>query len=67
MIIVQTLTEDNEFEEVGRVQDGKIVSGEQKLISIDDVDVWTQMSEEELTFRFNGPRIVAGIVEEEED
>jgi hypothetical protein len=67
MIIVQTLTEDNEFEEVGRVQDGKIVSGEQKLISIDDVDVWTQMSEEELAFRFNGPRIVAGIAEEEED
>jgi len=66
MIVVQRLTDDNEFEELGRVRDGEIITGEKRLTIVDSKDVWTDMSEEELSFRFNGPHIVASIVDEQE-
>jgi hypothetical protein len=60
-VVVQRLTEESEFEEVGRVDDGEIIAGEDALTAIDREHVWTSYSEEELADRFNGPRVMAAI------
>ena len=60
-VVVQRLTDENQFEEVGRVEDGEITAGEDALTAIDDESVWTGMSPDELTARFDGPRVMAAI------
>lgn len=65
-VIVQRLTDDSEFEEIGRIDNGEIVEGEDALTNIDSQAVWEGMSEGELASRFSGPRIMAGIATEEE-
>ena len=60
-VIVQRLTDESTFEEVGRVEDGEITAGEDALTAIDREEVWTGMSPDELTARFDGPYIMAAI------
>lgn len=60
-VVVQRLTDENEFEEIGRVEDGEITAGEDALTAIDSESVWTGMTPDELTARFNGPRVMAAI------
>ena len=60
-VVVQRLTDESTFEEVGRVEDGEITAGEDALTAIDREEVWTGMSPDELTARFDGPYIMAAI------
>ena len=60
-VVVQELTDANEYEEVGRVEDGEITAGEDALTAIDREEVWTGMTPDELTARFDGPYIMAAI------
>jgi len=61
MIRVYELNDDNEFTEVGTVEDGEITSGEETLTTIDSEQTWTTLTEQELADRFNGPRVMATI------
>jgi len=65
-VIVQRLTDENAYEQIGRVEDGEIVSGEAELTAIDSQAVWEGMDEGELAARFSGPRIMAGIGSDDE-
>ena len=66
-VIVQRLTDDDTFEEIGRVEEGEIVAGEDALTAIDSQAVWEGMDEGELAARFSGPRIMAGITSDDGD
>lgn len=66
-VAVQRLTDDNTFETIGRVDDGEILEGEDELLAIDDAETWERLSDEELADRFNGPHIIAGILDDEAD
>ena len=61
-LIVQELTDENTFEEIGRVEDGEVSSDE--LLTIYPEETWQDLSERELAARLNGPHIMAGIVNE---
>jgi len=65
-VIVQRLSDENTYEQIGRVEDGEIVSGEEQLTTIDSQAVWEGMDEGELAARFSGPRIMAGIESDDE-
>jgi len=62
MIIVQRLNENTEYEPIGRVADGRIIDGEEKLCEIAEKDVWINSPPERLLALFSGPRIIAGQV-----
>lgn len=63
-ITVYQLTDENDFEPVGRVEDGAIVAGEDALTAIERRDVWENMAPERLAARFNGPRVLATITDD---
>lgn len=65
-VVVQELTDDDEFREVGRVDDGEIVDGAEELEAIDDREVWETSDPAELQARFDGPYVIAGVVDETE-
>ena len=58
-IRVYRLTDDDEFEQIGRIEGGEIVEGKNKLAARGDREVWEEMPREHRLFRFNGPRVVA--------
>lgn len=65
-VVVQEITDDGDFKKVGRVEDGEIVDGADALESIDDAEVWEKSDPEELAARFDGPYVIAGIIDETE-
>ena len=67
MIVIQRLNEDTEYQEVGRIQDGEIVQGEDNLLALDEREVWEESSEARLLDLFSGPYVMAGYVEESDD
>jgi hypothetical protein len=67
MIVVQELTDDLEYVEIGRIERGEITEGEDVLTAIDDEEVWTQYDADELERRFDGPHCVATEVDDDED
>jgi len=66
-VIVQELTDESKFEEIGRIKDGEITAGKDALTAIDTASVWEGLSPGELTARFDGPRIMASVVIDEGD
>jgi len=66
MIVVEELTDDVEFIEIGRIVDGKITEGKERLTGIDDEEVWTEYDAQDLERRFDGPLVVATEVADEE-
>jgi hypothetical protein len=67
MIVVQELTDDIEFIEIGRVKNGEIIEGRDELLTIDDERVWTEYPAKRLEGRFNGPLVVATEVDDSDD
>jgi hypothetical protein len=66
MIVVQELTDDLEYVEIGRVEDGEIIEGKDVLTAIDDEEVWTEYDAHDLERRFDGPHCVATEVDDGE-
>jgi hypothetical protein len=67
MIVVQELTDDIEFIEIGRVKNGEIIEGRDELLTIDEERVWTEYPPNRLEIRFNGPIVVATEVDDSDD
>lgn len=61
-LIIQELTDDNTYEEIGRVEDGRVSN--EVLLGIYPEEVWQERSEQWLAERIDGPYVMAGIVAE---
>lgn len=64
-LVITRLSNDgeNEYERIGRVVDGKV--SDESLLDIYPERVWAKKSEEWIAARLDGPRVFAGIVEDE--
>jgi len=62
-IHVNRLTDDNEFETIGTVEDGEIIEGTDELTAIADKPTWTETPAARLESMFSGPRIMVGVEE----